>query len=68
VAEKIIAILAESFLLEGHDVHIGCSCGIAFYPMDADTDEALIKCADDAMYEAKKHGRGTFRLYQQPNA
>jgi diguanylate cyclase (GGDEF)-like protein/PAS domain S-box-containing protein len=64
VAEKIITALAQPFILDGHEMHIGCSAGIAFYPADADSDEALIKCADTAMYEAKKQGRGMYCLYQ----
>jgi diguanylate cyclase (GGDEF)-like protein/PAS domain S-box-containing protein len=66
IAEKITAALAAPFSLEGHEVNIGSSTGIAFYPADADSDEALIKCADHAMYVAKEQGRGTFRFYQAP--
>lgn len=66
VAEKITAALAEPFLLDGHVANIGSSTGIAFYPADANSDEALIKCADQAMYTAKEQGRGTFRFYQPP--
>jgi diguanylate cyclase (GGDEF)-like protein/PAS domain S-box-containing protein len=66
VAEKITAALAAPFNLDGHEVNIGSSTGIAFYPADADSDEALIKCADQAMYAAKEQGRGTFRFYQAP--
>lgn len=64
VAEKITAALAAPFNLDGHEVSIGSSTGIAFYPADADSDEALLKCADHAMYAAKEQGRGTFRFYQ----
>lgn len=64
VAAKITAALAQPFMLDGHEVHVGSSAGIAFYPGDADNDEALIKCADTAMYEAKKQGRGMYCLYQ----
>lgn len=66
IAEKITAALAEPFILEGKEVSIGSSTGIAFYPADADSDEALIKCSDNAMYVAKEQGRGTFRFYQAP--
>lgn len=64
IATKITAALATPFMLEGHEVKIGSSTGIAFYPADAASDEALIKCADHAMYAAKEQGRGTFRFYQ----
>ena len=64
VAKKITAALAAPFNLDGHEVNIGSSTGIAFYPADADSDEALIKCADHAMYAAKEQGRGTFRFYE----
>jgi diguanylate cyclase (GGDEF)-like protein/PAS domain S-box-containing protein len=64
IAAKITATLATPFMLEGHEVQIGSSTGIAFYPADAGSNEALIKCADDAMYTAKEQGRGTFRFYR----
>jgi len=64
IARKITAALAVPFTLDGHEVNIGCSTGIAFYPADAESDEALLKCADHAMYTAKEQGRGTFRFYQ----
>jgi diguanylate cyclase (GGDEF)-like protein/PAS domain S-box-containing protein len=64
IAEKITAALAAPFHLDVHEIHIGSSTGIAFYPADAGSDEALLKCADHAMYAAKEQGRGTFRFYQ----
>ena len=64
IAAKITATLAAPFTLDGHAVNIGSSTGIAFYPADADSEEALIKCADQAMYQAKEQGRGTFCFYQ----
>ncbi len=66
IAEKITSTLAQPFNLQGHEVSIGSSTGIAFYPADADSDEALIRCADNAMYAAKEQGRGIFRFYQPP--
>lgn len=66
IAVKITASLAAPFILDGHKVNIGSSTGIAFYPADADSDEGLLKCADQAMYAAKNHGRGTFSFYRAP--
>jgi GGDEF domain-containing protein len=67
VAGKIVAALAEPFLLDGHDVRSGGSIGIAIYPADAGSDEALLQCADTAMYAAKQQGRNTYCFYQQQN-
>ena len=64
IAEKITAALSQPFYLSDHVVNAGSSTGIAFYPDDADSGEALIKCADSAMYVAKQQGRGMFSLYR----
>jgi diguanylate cyclase (GGDEF)-like protein/PAS domain S-box-containing protein len=66
VAEKVIAALSEpipALWTSQHgrrsaDVRIGCSVGISMYPQDAAQPDALIRCADAAMYVAKSRGRG----------
>ncbi len=65
VAEKIIAALAEPFLVgEGrHPVEVGTSIGIAVYPGDGQDNETLVKTADAAMYHAKERGN-CFRFRQ----
>jgi diguanylate cyclase (GGDEF)-like protein/PAS domain S-box-containing protein len=65
VAEKLIASLTEPFAVEGHEVFIGTSIGIALYPSAADSAEALLKCADMAMYQAKANGRNNFQFFTQ---
>ena len=66
-AERLAARILEAFKpatrIGNHDLHIGSSIGIALYPGDGDTPAALLQAADTAMYQAKKHGRGTFRLF-----
>lgn len=62
VAAKIIHCLKEPFQLEGQEVFIGTSIGIALFPFDGNHFEELTKRADTAMYEAKSHGRGQYRF------
>ena len=49
----------------GHTVQTSASIGITVYPMDGDTPDRLLKNADGAMYEAKKHGRNTYCFFTQ---
>ena len=63
VANKIIDSMNEKFEVEGHNVHIGASVGIATYPLDGNDALELLKLADTAMYEAKKEGGNNFQFY-----
>lgn len=63
VASKILANLVEPFLIEGHQLEIGGSIGVAQYPLDGDTPQVLIQSADIAMYEAKGQGRGNYWFF-----
>ena len=61
VAEKLAMCLQEDFLIDGVNVTIGCSLGVAATPEDADDFDdfdALLQHADVAMYAAKNEGLG----------
>lgn len=62
VANKIIESLSLPFLIQGHICHIGGSIGISIFPEDGNNMEDLIKQADDAMYLAKKNGKGSYQF------
>ena len=64
LASRIVARLAEPFGIEGQQVSVGVSAGIALYPDDGITGDELLRCADIAMYAAKNDGRNTFRLFR----
>lgn len=64
IAQKILNAMSRSFQVEGHEVHVTPSIGIALYPSDADDAGSLIKKADTAMYHAKEHGKNTFQFYR----
>ena len=63
VAEKIVDAMAESLMMEGEEVFVTASVGVALYPDDADSLEKLIENAELAMYQAKREGRNTLQLY-----
>lgn len=63
IAEKIIAHLNAPFLINGHDLRITSSIGVAVYPADGVTAVDLMKNADVAMYEAKEQGKNGYSFY-----
>ena len=60
---KISAAIAEPICLEGHDLRVTSSMGIANYPDDGTDADTLLANADAAMYRAKETGRDNFRFY-----
>jgi diguanylate cyclase (GGDEF)-like protein len=63
VAQRIIASLAQPFYLQGQQLFVSASVGIASYPEHGDNAELLLKCADTAMYGAKNDGRNTYQFF-----
>jgi diguanylate cyclase (GGDEF)-like protein/PAS domain S-box-containing protein len=63
VAEKAMTAVAEPFPLDGTEVQITASVGIAVYPEDGDTEDVLIRNADAAMYFAKERGRANMQFF-----
>ncbi|MBI1424461.1 MAG: diguanylate cyclase [Gammaproteobacteria bacterium] len=64
VAEKIRLALNQPFEIEGLNLHISSSIGVAIYPDHANEQQQLIKRADIAMYYAKAEGRNCVKVYQ----
>jgi diguanylate cyclase (GGDEF)-like protein/PAS domain S-box-containing protein len=63
VAEKLLAVLAEPFYVEGRQAWISGSVGIAVYPTDATNAHELRSKADLALYQAKRSGRNCFHYF-----
>ena len=63
VAEWIIERVSLPYDLEGNQVIIGASIGVAFSPHDGSDGNTLLKNADMALYRAKANGRGAYRFF-----
>lgn len=63
IAQKILAALAQPFIIAGHTLHVSTSIGISVYPTDSTHAEDLIKHADTAMYHAKENGRSQYEFF-----
>jgi diguanylate cyclase (GGDEF)-like protein/PAS domain S-box-containing protein len=63
VERRLIALIRQAHEVEGHELHVSCSVGIAVYPHDGKTIDELMRRADAAMYEAKTAGRDMARFY-----
>jgi diguanylate cyclase (GGDEF)-like protein len=64
LALRIIQAIERPYNLDGHEIAIGTSIGIALAPHDGRDPKDLIKKADLALYAAKAEGRNDFRLFQ----
>jgi diguanylate cyclase (GGDEF)-like protein/PAS domain S-box-containing protein len=62
-AEKILAALDAVYQIAEHELRLTASIGVAIFPDDAAEGDALLRCADSAMYQAKYHGRNNYKLF-----
>ena len=65
VAKRLVNALAEPITVQGTEVFVGGSIGVALYPEDGTDIDTLLMNADTAMYRAKAAGRGGFQLYDR---
>ncbi|MCU8035370.1 MAG: GGDEF domain-containing response regulator [Shewanella sp.] len=65
VANRLLKVFEDVFYLGDNDVLIGASIGVAFYNEAASNSSELMKCADIAMYRAKKMGRNQIQFYSE---
>ncbi|WP_170304346.1 putative bifunctional diguanylate cyclase/phosphodiesterase [Duganella radicis] len=63
-AQRISAAVAAPHEIDGEQVHIGCSIGMALFPADGDSGDVLLRHADTALHAAKAGGRNGWRFFQ----
>ena len=64
LAQRIITSINEPYDLDGHQVVVSTSIGIAISPGDGNTTDQLLRSADMALYRAKSDGRSTYRYFE----
>ncbi len=65
IAERIVKAMATPFMIDGHQITVGASVGIAIAPQDGESADILMKNADMALYRAKSEGRSTFHFFEK---
>lgn len=63
LSEKILHLFNTPFHINGHELNVTVSIGIALFPLKESSPDQLLQKSDVAMYEAKKAGRNTIRIF-----
>ncbi|WP_430009391.1 EAL domain-containing protein [Methylophaga lonarensis] len=61
--QRIHHALAKPYFINGQQIEISASSGVALYPQDDSDLDTLLRHADQTMYQAKLTGRNTYRLF-----
>lgn len=64
LATRLINALGQSFEIDGHEINVGTSIGIAVAPTDGNEPNQLLRNADLALYRAKADGGGTHHFFR----
>ena len=64
LAKRILSALGRSYDIDGHDVVISASIGIALSPMDGTEVDQVLRNADMALYRAKAESRDAWRFFE----
>ena len=65
LAEQIVDVLGRTFQINGNQIVVGASIGIAVAPRDGNSADLLLKNADMALYRVKLNGRGSWQFFEQ---
>jgi diguanylate cyclase (GGDEF)-like protein len=68
IAASLIRAISQPYDLDGAQIVIGASVGVAVYPTDAESRESRIRASDMALYDAKASGRGVYKFFVEDMA
>ncbi|MGH8207353.1 MAG: bifunctional diguanylate cyclase/phosphodiesterase [Steroidobacteraceae bacterium] len=63
LADKLIELISAPYIVDGNELRVGASIGIAVYLSEVRSPDTLLVQADQALYRAKRAGRGLYRFY-----
>lgn len=65
VAQRLLNSISQPFHIQESDLYLTASIGITFYPADGVDGKALLINADNALHQAKLHGRNSYQFYRE---
>ncbi len=65
IARRLVETLSHAVLIQGNEIFVGGSIGVAMFPEDGADSDTLMMNADTAMYRAKAAGRGGVQFYDK---
>jgi diguanylate cyclase (GGDEF)-like protein/PAS domain S-box-containing protein len=65
VAQRVHEALERPIVVDGREIFVTSSIGIAIWPNDGEDGDRLMRAADSAMYHAKERGRANFQFYRE---
>lgn len=65
VAQRMLQAIAQPFHINGVELYITISIGIAIYPSDGENSSTLLRSADQALHLAKEKGKNSYQFYQE---
>ncbi len=65
LGEKLVEIVSAPYVIEGNELRIGTSIGIALWDRETLNPDSLLAQADQALYRAKHAGRGQYRFFSE---
>lgn len=68
LASKVIQLVSQPYSIQGCSVSVTASVGVSIYPTHGEEGGALMKSADQALYEAKRAGKNAYRIAMLPSA
>ena len=63
VAERLLKCLEAPFYVQGEEIYVSASLGIAVYPDNAAHEDGLLQCAESALKKVKREGKGGYRFF-----